>query len=88
MAHMLAKLRGVKAEDVIKILQADADGHAEQGFYLEHLWQNVDDPDEVLFLFQVEDLDHARRFIEEAHAQARAVDPQGNLPHMTFLEEK
>jgi len=88
MAHMLAKLRGVRAEDIKKILEADAAGHAEQGFYLEYLWQNVDNPDEVLFLFQVDDLEHAKRFIEEAHAHSRAIDPQGNLPHMTFLEER
>ena len=88
MAHMLAKLRGVKAEDIKKVLHADASGHAEQGFYLEHLWQNADDSEEVLFLFRVDDLSHAKRFIEEAHMQSRKIDPRGNLPHMTFLEEK
>jgi hypothetical protein len=85
---MLAKLRGVKAEDIKKILKADASGHAEQGFYLEHLWQNADDPEEVLFLFRVDDLEHAKEFIEQAHAQAREVDPQGKLPRITFLEEE
>jgi hypothetical protein len=59
-----------------------------KGFYLEHLWQNVDDPDEVLFLFNVEDLNHAKDFIVHAHEQSREVDPQGKLPQMTFLEER
>ena len=88
MAHMLAKLRGVKAEDIKKLLQADAPGHAEQGFYLEHLWQNADDSEEVLFLFRTDDLGHAKQFVEKVYTQAREENPQANLPHMTFLEEK
>lgn len=88
MAHMLARLRGMEAEVIKGILKAQAPGHAQQGFYLEHLWQNVDDLDEVLFLFRVEDLNHAKEFIDYAHAQSREVDPNGKLPVMTFLEEK
>ena len=88
MPHMLAKLRGIKAEVIKGILKADAGMHAREGFRLEHLWQNVDDPDEVLFLFEVEDLNHAKEFIDYAHAQSREVDPTGKLPTMTFLEEK
>jgi len=88
MAHMLAKLTGIKAEVVKGILKTQARGHAEQGLYLEHLWQNADDPDEVLFLFKVEDLNHAKEFIRWAHEQSREVDPNGKLPQMTFLEER
>jgi hypothetical protein len=63
MAHVLARLRRVKAEVIKQILTADASKHAEEGLFLEHLWQNVparltstvkaggDDPDEVVFLF-------------------------------------
>jgi hypothetical protein len=88
MAHVLARLRGVKIEEIKSVLEADAPNHAEQGLYLEHLWQNSDDPDEVVFLFQSGDLDRSKRFIEEVHAQALKDDPTANLPHMTFLEEK
>lgn len=88
MAHVLAKLRGVKVEDIKKALQADAAAHAAQGLSLEHLWQNAGDPQEVLFLFHSTDLQHARQFIEQTHAQARRADPQASLPEMTFLEEK
>jgi hypothetical protein len=88
MAHVLARLRGVKIEQIKSVLEAGAPNHAEQGLYLEHLWQSSDDPDEVLFLFQTGDLDHSKRFIEEVHAQARKDDPTATLPHMTFLEEK
>lgn len=88
MAHMLARLRGVKIEVIGKVLKADAPVHAEQGFFLQHLWQNTDDPDEVLFLFRTDDLNRAKQFVYKVHAQARNEDPHANLPEITFLEEK
>lgn len=84
---MLAKLRGVKAEDIKGVLKADASIHAGQGLYLEHLWQNVDDADEVLFLFRTTNLGQAKQFIEKVHTQARQENPGAHLPQMTFLEE-
>lgn len=54
MAHMLANLRGSRMEDVKSVLQTDAAKHAEQGLDLEYLWQNVDDPEEVIFLFRID----------------------------------
>jgi hypothetical protein len=38
MAHMLARLRGSRLEDVKSVLHADAPKHAEQGLHLEHLF--------------------------------------------------
>jgi hypothetical protein len=88
MAHILARLRRVKADDIKAVLKADAARHAEQGLYLEHLWQNVDDPEEVLFLFRTDDLKQAKQFVETVHAQALNEDPHINMPRMTFLEER
>ena len=88
MAHILAGLRRVKAEEIKEVLKADAARHAEQGLYLEHLWQNVDDPEEVLFLFRTDDLRGARQFVETVHAHALTEDPRISIPQMTFLEEK
>ncbi|MBE0556595.1 MAG: hypothetical protein IH628_05115 [Proteobacteria bacterium] len=88
MAHILARLRRVKAEEIKEVLRADAAGHAVQGLYLEHLWQNVDDPEEVLFLFRTEDLRRAKQFVEKVHAQALNEDPRISVPQMIFLEER
>lgn len=85
MAHVLAKLRGARLVDVKAQLDKDAASHAEQGMYLEHLWQNAEDPAEVLFLFQVTDLDHCQQLVKKTHTQARQQDPTVNLPEMTFL---
>lgn len=87
MAHVLARLRGVKLDVIENILIRDASRHAEEGLHLEHLWQNVDDADEVLFLFRVDDLRRARQFVERVHGEARKQDPDANLPVMTFLAD-
>jgi hypothetical protein len=88
MAHVLARLRGVRLDDIKEVLRAAASKHADQGLYLERLWQNVDDSNEVLFLFGATDLNRARRFIGIGHAQALKENPKANLPQITFLEEK
>jgi len=86
MPHVLAKLTGAPLQAVKQQLEHDAAEHAEQGMYLEHLWQNADKPEEVLFLFQVKDLAHCQRRMREVHAQALAKDPHTPLPELTFLD--
>jgi hypothetical protein len=86
MAHVLAKLTGATLADVKRQLETDADEHAQQGMYLEHLWQNAEEPAEVLFLFQVKDLAHCQQRIRQMHAQARKENPDVPLPVMTFLD--
>jgi len=64
---------------------ADASQHAAHGLHLEHLWQNADDSEEVLFLFRMDDLGGARGFIQKVHTQALKENPKANLPVMIFL---
>jgi hypothetical protein len=87
MAHVLAKLSGVNVADVKRQLEKDAEAHAAQGMYLEHLWKNADGPEEVLFLFRVDDLDRCMERMNKTHAEARRQDPNARLPQMTFLTE-
>ena len=88
MSHILARIKGVKLQDIKKILKADAQTHAEQGLRLQRLWQNVDDMDEVLFLFYSDDLKRARQYINKIHKQALDENPNANVPQMTFMEEE
>lgn len=88
MAHVLAKLRNVKFEDVRSMLKAEVLKHGEQGLYLKHIWRNVDDSDEVLFIFQTNDLDRARKYIESIHAQALKENPDVHLPQMIYLDDR
>jgi hypothetical protein len=87
MPHILARLKGVNLEDIKRVLEADAPQHAEQGLFLEHLWQNADDSEEIVFLFRIDNLGKAKEFINKVHTEAIAKNPQANLPYMTFLEE-
>lgn len=87
MAHMLAKINGVKPELIKQILINDATAHAREGLFLEHLWTNEDNSDEVLFLFKAFDLKQARKFIDKVHSQTLKLDPKARLPVMTYLEE-
>ena len=87
MAHVLAKLAGASLEAVSQQLQKDATQHALDGMFLEHLWQNAEEPTEVLFLFRVNDLNHCRQLTKERHARARRDNPDIPLPQMTFLED-
>lgn len=86
MSHVLAKLSGVRFTDIKQKLEEDASGHAEQGMYLEHLWKNADDPNEVLFLFLVNDLNHCKQLMNKVHAEARQENPNAKLPQMIFLD--
>ena len=86
MDHILARIRGVKMEDVKSMLKADASRHAEQGLILRHIWRNTDDPDEILFIFTTPDLNRARKSIEMMHAEVLKENPQANLPQMLFLK--
>jgi len=88
MAHVLAKLTGVKVSDIKQQLVSDMNRHAEHGLYLKHVWQNADDNNEVFFIFRTTDLSNARKFIDEVHGQVLAADHNAKVPQMTFLEEK
>jgi hypothetical protein len=85
MAHILARIIGIKFDDIEMVLLSDAVEHAERGMNLEHLWRNADNAEEVLFLFSAEDLDIARAYINEMHEQAMAAFPDFPKPEMTFL---
>ena len=86
MAHVFARLNGVKFEVIKQKLAEDAPEHAKNGMYLEQLWRNFDNPDEVVFLFRVNDLNHCKELMKKRHAEALQNDPNAKLPELTFLD--
>jgi hypothetical protein len=87
MAHVLAKLVDVNFDEFKKKLMADAEENEKQGLFLEHLWRNVENYDEIFFLFRVHDLDQAMKLIKQLHKEAILENPDITLPALTFLEE-
>jgi hypothetical protein len=86
MSHILAKLNGARLADVESRLRKDFLQHAEHGMFLEHLWQNKENSNEVFFLFRTLDLERARRFIRSTQGQADKENSGSATPEMTFLE--
>lgn len=86
MPHLLATLRGFTPDVVKEILENDAAFHAEHGMYLEHLWENADDVDEVLFLFKIDSIDKTKILIDNLHAGALQANPDAVLPTMIYLK--
>lgn len=86
MPHLLAKLNNVPLNIIEEVLKKDKSFHASKGMYLENLWQNADDENEVLFLFKIESVDNTRKLIEKLHSEALIQNPNANLPLMTYLK--
>lgn len=87
MPHLLATLKNTPLELIREVLEKDKEFHKSQGMYLEHLWQNADDENEVLFLFQIEDVENTKALIHKLHTETLAKDPEANLPTMNYLTE-
>jgi hypothetical protein len=86
MPHLLAKLSNVPMEFIAEILEKDKEFHASQGMYLENIWQNSDNENEVFFLFKIDSIDKTKVLINKLHAQALAENPEANLPTMIYLD--
>lgn len=86
MPHLLAKLKNVPLEIIKDVLEKDKAFHASQGMYLEQLWQNAVDENEVQFLFRIDNIDQTKALIHKLHSGALAEDPKANLPEMTYLK--
>jgi len=86
MPHLLAKLRNVPFETIKEVLENDKAFHASEEMYLEHIWQNADDENEVLFLFRINSIGNTKKLIEKLHSKALEQDPNANLPNMTYLQ--
>lgn len=85
MPHLLAKLNNVPLDVITAVLEKDKAYHASQGMYLENIWQNADDENEVLFLFRIDDVEATKVLIHKLHSEALAENPEANLPTMTYL---
>lgn len=86
MPHLLATLRNVPFETIKEVLENDRAFHASEEMYLEHIWQNVDDENEVLFLFRINSIVNTKKLIDKLHTKALEQNPEANLPKMTYLQ--
>jgi hypothetical protein len=86
MPHLLAKLKNVPFEIIKGVLEKDKAFHASQGMYLEYIWQNADDENEVQFLFKIDNIEATKQLIDKLHSDTLEQDPKASLPEMTYLK--
>jgi hypothetical protein len=86
MPHVLATLKNVPFETIKGVLENDKAFHASEEMYLEHIWQNVDDENEVLFLFRINSIENTKKLIKKLHSSALSQNPNANLPTMIYLQ--
>lgn len=86
MPHLLAKLKNVPFEVIKETLAKDKAFHVANNLYLEHIWQNADDQNEVQFLFRIDAIEPTKKLINKLHSDALKQDPSANLPQMTYLK--
>jgi len=86
MPHLLATLRNVPFETIKAVLENDRAFHASEEMFLEHIWQNADDENEVQFLFRINSIANTKKLIDKLHSKALEQDPNANLPKMTYLQ--
>jgi hypothetical protein len=86
MPHLLATLKNVPLEIIREVLEKDKEFHKSQGMYLENIWQNTDDENEVLFLFQIDDVENTKTLIHKLHSETLEQNPDANLPTMIYLK--
>jgi hypothetical protein len=86
MPHLLATLKNTPFETIREVLEKDKEFHKSQGMYLEHLWKNTDDENEVLFLFRIDDIENTKILIQKLHSETLKHNQEADLPTMIYLK--
>jgi hypothetical protein len=68
MIVMLCRNRVVDYSKWKAVLESHVDAHRAAGLHLKDLWQDIEKPDNVFFVFEVDSIDRARAFISTPEA--------------------
>jgi hypothetical protein len=68
MPHLLAKLNNVVFDFIKEVLEKDKAFHPSKGIYLEQLWQNADNENEVFFLFKIDSIENTKMLTGKLHS--------------------
>ena len=70
--HIIGKFQVDNLDEWKKVIESDKKAHQEAGLRFSKVWKNVDNPKQIFFLFEVEDLNIAKSFLQKAGA----LDPE------------
>jgi hypothetical protein len=84
MAYLLCRNRVRDYDTWKRIFDSHAAAHREVGLHRVHVWQDEDDPQEVYFVFEVDDVEAAKAFLdapesEEAGLAAGVLDGEARF---------
>ena len=74
MKYLLCRNTVLEVDAWLDIFRSHEESHREAGLILEHLWQEVDDPNTMRYLFRVEDEAKARAFLSAPEAGEAAAE--------------
>jgi len=80
-----------KVEDVEawkSMMESHREGHVESGLHFQQVWSNADNPNEIFFLFRVDDLNKAKSSLKEAGALDKEKQQRGEMPELLFLDSR
>jgi hypothetical protein len=83
---MLCRNRVSDFDRWLKIFASHRSAHVDAGLILERLWRASEEPDQIFFLFRVDDIEKARSFIS-APAASDAADESGVIDGEYYLVE-
>ncbi len=87
MSHILVTLYGIEKDIVEDILHEATHKHKNEGIHLEHIWQNADNDDEVVFLFQAESKKQAESLLEKIMKKTAEYTPLLEPPKVIYLKK-
>lgn len=85
MNFLLGKFK-MDAEKWKQGIEADKAAHKDAGLHFHQVWRNVDNAEEIYFLFKVDDVAKARSFLQQAGALDKEKTSKGEIPLLTFVE--
>jgi len=69
-----------------EVIESDKKAHNDAGLHFQRVWRNIDDPKEIFFLFEVDDVSKARGFLQNAGALDKDKAKKGEIPELVFVE--
>jgi len=85
MIHMLVRHKVADFAKWKKIFDSHKEAQEKAGLKLKHLWRNLDDSNEVFFLFEVDDLKKAQAFLSSQDPKVKDEAGVTDEPDLYFL---
>lgn len=71
-----------------KVVESHKEAHLEAGLHFQQVWINADEPNEIFFMFKVDDLEKAKSFLKKAGALDKEKQQRGEIPKLWCLESR